>query len=110
MAALMGPASEASGRARKKLSGVDGLIGLFPYVSKTQPKALRVMKFMSTSFHLTPLNDISGISDLERALARLQASTVSGAVGREAGNVVLYEDMGKRRVKALVSAIRDLQV
>ena len=47
---------------------------------------------------------------MERALARLQASTVAGAGGREAGHVVLYEDTGRRRVKALVAAIRDLQV
>ena len=35
---------------------------------------------------------------------------MSGAGGREAGHVILYEDMARRRVKALVAAIRDLQV
>jgi DNA mismatch repair protein MSH6 len=52
----------------------------------------------------------AGISDLERAVARLHASTVSGAEGRDAHNVVLYEDAKKRRVRALTSAIRDLKV
>ncbi|GAX75912.1 hypothetical protein CEUSTIGMA_g3355.t1 [Chlamydomonas eustigma] len=70
VALLMTYLSEASGRARKKLSSV---------------------------------------SDLERSLARMQASTVAGAGGRDAGHVVLYEDQAKRRVKALVGAIKDLQ-
>jgi hypothetical protein len=52
----------------------------------------------------------AGISDLERALARLHASTVAGASGRDASNVVLYEDAAKRKVAALVGVLRDLQV
>ncbi|KAF5838281.1 muts domain V-domain-containing protein [Dunaliella salina] len=53
--------------------------------------------------------DMSGISDLERAVARLAASTVEGAAGRDADHVVLYEDAARRKVKALTGAIRDLQ-
>ena len=42
---------------------------------------------------------IPGISDLERAVARLAASTVEGAAGRDAAHVVLYEDAAKRKVR-----------
>lgn len=52
---------------------------------------------------------LQGVSDLERALARLHASTIEGAVGREAAHVVLYEDAARRKVKGLVAAIDDLQ-
>ncbi|GLC55756.1 hypothetical protein PLESTB_001025500 [Pleodorina starrii] len=52
---------------------------------------------------------LAGVSDLERAVARLHASTVSGASGRDASNVVLYEDAGKRRVAALTAALKDLR-
>jgi 3-hydroxyisobutyrate dehydrogenase-like beta-hydroxyacid dehydrogenase len=41
---------------------------------------------------------LAGVSDLERAVARLFASTVAGAAGRDAVNVVLYEDAAKRKV------------
>ncbi len=44
--------------------------------------------------HLPP-----GVSDLERAVARLHASTVAGAGGRDAAHVVLYEDASKRKVR-----------
>eukprot|EP00983_Pelagomonas_calceolata_P085536 1156580-Pelagomonas_calceolata.AAC.9 len=37
----------------------------------------------------------AGISDLERAVARLAASTVEGAAGRDADHVVLYEDAAR---------------
>ncbi|GIL69309.1 hypothetical protein Vretimale_13435 [Volvox reticuliferus] len=52
---------------------------------------------------------LAGVSDLERAVARLHASTVSGASGRDASNVILYEDAGKRKVAALTSALKDLR-
>ncbi|EFJ45822.1 hypothetical protein VOLCADRAFT_105835 [Volvox carteri f. nagariensis] len=52
---------------------------------------------------------LASVSDLERAVARLHASTVSGASGRDAANVVLYEDAGKRRVAALTSVLKDLR-
>lgn len=41
----------------------------------------------------------SGVSDLERAITRLHASTVEGGSGRDAANVVLYEDAAKRKVR-----------
>ncbi len=41
---------------------------------------------------------LAGVSDLERAVARLYSSTVAGASGRDASNVVLYEDAAKRKV------------
>lgn len=40
---------------------------------------------------------LAGSSDLERALARLHANMM-GATGRDAANVVLYEDAAKRKV------------
>ncbi|GFR46110.1 hypothetical protein Agub_g7598, partial [Astrephomene gubernaculifera] len=52
---------------------------------------------------------LAGVSDLERALTRLHASTVDGACGRDAAHVVLYEDAGRRRVAALWGALRDLR-
>eukprot|EP00877_Chromochloris_zofingiensis_P003836 jgi/Chrzof1/13453/Cz07g33220.t1 len=54
---------------------------------------------------------LAGMSDLERSLTRLSAAVADGGggIGREAAHVVLYEDNAKRRVKALVGAVRDLQ-
>ena len=46
------------------------------------------------------------LPDLERLLARLQSALVGG--GRNASNVVLYEDEGRRRVTLLVSALRGI--
>jgi hypothetical protein len=51
-----------------------------------------------------------GMADLERGLARLQACGIGAGSGRDADNVVLYEDQGKRRVGALLSAINGLKV
>lgn len=61
---------------------------------------------------------LAGCSDLERCIARLGASVAGRAgssngsegsgFGREAANVVLYEDVVKKRVKVLVSAMKDL--
>ena len=48
---------------------------------------------------------IAGVGDIQRSLARLQAS----GTGRDADNVILYEDAAKRRVSALASALRGLQ-
>lgn len=42
-------------------------------------------------------------------MSRLHASTV-GAFGRDAAHVVLYEDGAKRKVKALMAAIKDIKV
>lgn len=63
---------------------------------------------------------LAGTSDLERCLARLAASVgggssgsggggSSGGFGRDAAHVVLYEDVGRRRVRVLVGAMKDLQ-
>eukprot|EP00878_Enallax_costatus_P014342 GHUV01015002.1.p1 GENE.GHUV01015002.1~~GHUV01015002.1.p1 ORF type:complete len:1085 (+),score=444.50 GHUV01015002.1:267-3521(+) len=62
---------------------------------------------------------LAGCSDLERCIARLGASVAGRACsnngsegsgfGREAANVVLYEDVVKKRVKVLVSAMKDLR-
>jgi DNA mismatch repair protein MSH6 len=75
---------------------------------------------------------LAGVADVERAVARLVASVgalgggegedeaeeeggasaaaaAAGGHGRDAAHVVLYEDVEKRRVKALLSALRDLQ-
>eukprot|EP00873_Tetraselmis_striata_P010079 jgi/Tetstr1/430343/TSEL_020168.t1 len=49
------------------------------------------------------------MSDLERGLARLQACAIGAGSGRDAENVVLYEDQGKRRVGALLSAVNGLK-
>ncbi len=53
---------------------------------------------------------LSGLSDVERAVARLAAGSVAGGIGREAPNVVLYEDGSRRRIRPLSASIRDLQV
>ncbi|KAK9844444.1 hypothetical protein WJX74_002610 [Apatococcus lobatus] len=47
----------------------------------------------------------SEVGDLERSIARLQAA----GTGRDADNVVLYEDAAKRRVTALASVLQGLQ-
>ncbi|PNW83581.1 hypothetical protein CHLRE_05g235750v5 [Chlamydomonas reinhardtii] len=52
---------------------------------------------------------LAGVSDLERAITRLHASTVEGGSGRDAANVVLYEDAAKRKVAALTGALKDLR-
>ena len=48
---------------------------------------------------------MAGVGDLERSIARLQAA----GTGRDADNVVLYEDVAKRRVTALASFLQGLQ-
>lgn len=50
--------------------------------------------------------DVAGVGDLERLVARLHC-TSRGACARDA--VVLYEDAARRRVAALVTALRGLQ-
>lgn len=50
-----------------------------------------------------------GLPDLERSLARLHASVAGGGTGRDAAHVVLYEDAARRRVQALIQAIRGLR-
>ena len=42
-------------------------------------------------------------------MARLHAGSVAGGSGRDAEHVVLYEDGARRKVVALLSAIKDLQ-
>eukprot|EP00884_Botryococcus_braunii_P001653 jgi/Botrbrau1/11489/Bobra.0360s0015.2 len=51
---------------------------------------------------------LKGVGDLERLLARLNACSGVGH-GRDAENVVLYEDAGKRRLLALYTALHALQ-
>lgn len=59
---------------------------------------------------------LAGCSDLERCISRMAASVGgcaaaagNGGFGREAANVVLYEDVARRRVRVLVGAMRDLR-
>lgn len=49
----------------------------------------------------------TGIGDLERALARIQASSAAEAEG--ANTAIYYEDTAKRKVLSLVTALRGLQ-
>ncbi|KAL0028206.1 hypothetical protein WJX79_001719 [Trebouxia sp. C0005] len=51
----------------------------------------------------------SGVGDLERSLARLNAAGLGGGMGRDAMKVVLYEDNAKRRVAAMIAGLRGLQ-
>lgn len=50
----------------------------------------------------------AGVGDLERAIARLCASSLGG-FGREKSTVVLYEDAAKRRLAAFLAALKGLQ-
>ncbi|CAG9467722.1 unnamed protein product [Pedinophyceae sp. YPF-701] len=52
---------------------------------------------------------LSKVADLERALARLFAAVAGGGTGRDAARVVLYEDMAKRRIRGMVSAMQGLR-
>jgi len=52
---------------------------------------------------------MSGMADLERGLARLQSVSFGASSGRDAANVVLYEDQGKRRVASMVTVIQGLK-
>ena len=49
----------------------------------------------------------AGLGDLERALARLQASTLAEGDGTNAA--IYYEDTAKRKVLSLITALRGLQ-
>ena len=49
----------------------------------------------------------AGLGDLERALARLQASTLAEVDGTNAA--IYYEDTAKRKVLALITVLRGLQ-
>lgn len=49
----------------------------------------------------------AGLGDLERALARLQASTLAEGEGTNAA--IYYEDTAKRKVLSLITALRGLQ-
>ena len=49
----------------------------------------------------------AGIGDLERALARIQASSAAEAEGANAA--IYYEDTAKRKVLSLLTALRGLQ-
>lgn len=53
--------------------------------------------------------ELHGLPDLERSLARLHASVAGGGTGRDAANVVLYEDAAKRRVQNLLDALKGLR-
>lgn len=52
---------------------------------------------------------VAGLGDLERSLARLHAAGIGGGMGRDAMQVVLYEDNAKRRVAAMIAGLRGLQ-
>jgi DNA mismatch repair protein MSH6 len=52
---------------------------------------------------------LSGVSDLERALARLGATGAGVGSERDHPRVVLYEDVSKKRVHAFVSTLRALE-
>jgi DNA mismatch repair protein MSH6 len=47
---------------------------------------------------------LAGVPDMERLLAQLHGS--SGAKGRNAANVVMYEDVSKRQVHQFTAALR----
>lgn len=49
----------------------------------------------------------TGVGDLERALARIHASSAAEAEGANAA--IYYEDTAKRKVLSLVTALRGLQ-
>lgn len=52
---------------------------------------------------------LSGVSDLERALARLGATGAGLGSMRDDPKVVLYEDVSKKRVQAVVGTLRALE-
>ena len=52
---------------------------------------------------------LSGVSDLERALARLGATGAGLGSLRDDPRVVLYEDVSKKRVQAVVGTLRALE-
>lgn len=55
-------------------------------------------------------NELAEIGDLERSLVRLRCSSRKDIhLGRESDHVVLYEDVNKKKVSSLVSALRGLQ-
>ena len=49
----------------------------------------------------------AGLGDLERALARIQASSAAEAEGANAA--IYYEDTARRKVLSLLTALRGLQ-
>ena len=52
---------------------------------------------------------LSGVSDLERALARLGATGAGVGCARDAAKVVLYEDVSKKRVLAFIGTLKALK-
>ncbi|KAL4857543.1 DNA mismatch repair protein 6 [Chlorella vulgaris] len=50
-----------------------------------------------------------GVSDLERALARITAAGSGVGSARDAPHVILYEDVSKRKVRAYAAALKGLQ-
>lgn len=52
---------------------------------------------------------LAGVSDLERALARLGASGAGVGSLRDAPRVILYENVSKKRVQAFVNTLRALE-
>ncbi len=59
--------------------------------------------------HMRNPTTYTGVGDLERSLARLNAAGLGGGMGRDAMKVVLYEDNAKRRVAAMIAGLRGLQ-
>ena len=51
---------------------------------------------------------VAGLSDLERALARLTAAGSGHGSAREAPHVVLYEDVARKRVQGFAAVLRGL--
>ena len=81
----------------------------------TQPMLERCLEhYMKSWFSQTKGTEsmsplVAGLGDLERSLARLNAAGVGGGMGRDALQVVLYEDNAKRRVAAMIAGLRGLQ-
>eukprot|EP00798_Chlamydomonas_sp_ICE-L_P022858 gene22858-30031_t len=111
VAELMGEASEAAGKARKDMAELNRALGQLEFrvgdITRRQDVVAELMREASEAAGKAH-KDMEGISDLERAIARLHAST-TGASGRDAAHVILYEDATKRKVKAVKAAIYDLQ-
>ncbi len=63
--------------------------------------------FLSEAAEGTAATLIAGVGDLQRVVARLAASAGDGAEGTP--RVVYYEDTAKRKVLALVAALRSLE-
>lgn len=75
--------------------------------SSTLEKAMQYFSHTTCIQHHTRVC-YTGVGDVERSVTRL-CSGAAGA-GRDAAHVILYEDVGKRKVKALKAALDGLKV